>query len=69
MLDTAVFKDKDRDKEALFNVAYNETNNISSVVLLLRHNNIFIAPLWKSGGYIGFGLSVIPSVRSPIRLS
>ena len=28
---------EDKDKEALFNVAF-ETNNISSVELLLRHN-------------------------------
>ena len=27
---------------------------------------LFIAPLWKKGGYIGFGLSVIPSVRPSI---
>ena len=32
--------DKGKDKEALFNVAYNETDNISSRAILL-HNNIF----------------------------
>ena len=31
-------KDKDKDKEALFNVAYNVTDNISSWAIL-RHNN------------------------------
>ena len=31
---------KDKDKEALFNVAYNVTDNISSRAIL-RHNNIF----------------------------
>ena len=33
---------------------------------------LFIAPLWKrggGGGIIGFGLSVIPSIRSSVRLS
>ena len=33
-------KDKDKDKEALFNVTYNVTDNISSRAIL-RHNNIF----------------------------
>ena len=33
-------KDKDKDKEALFNVAYNVTDNISSRAIL-RHYNIF----------------------------
>ena len=32
--------DKDKDKEALFNVAYNVTDNISSEAIL-RHTNIF----------------------------
>ena len=31
---------KDKDTEALFNVAYNVTDNISSQAIL-RHNNIF----------------------------
>ena len=31
--------------------------------------NIFIALLWKKGGYIVFGLSVIPSVRPFVRSS
>ena len=31
---------EDKDKEALFNVAYNVTDNISSQAIL-RHNNIF----------------------------
>ena len=31
---------KEDDKEALFNVAYNETDNISSRAIL-RHNNAF----------------------------
>ena len=29
-----------KDKEALFNIPYNETDNISSQAIL-RHNNIF----------------------------
>ena len=34
----------------------------------IRGNDELIkAPLWKRGGYIGFGLSVIPSVRSFVR--
>ena len=35
--------DKDKDKETLFNVAYNVTDNISSRAIL-RHNNIFNLP-------------------------
>ena len=31
-------KDKDKDKEALFNARF-ETDNLSSVELLLRHND------------------------------
>ena len=38
MCSCAVGKDKDKDKEALFNVAYNVTDNISSRAIL-RHNN------------------------------
>ena len=34
-------KDKDKDKEALFNVAYNVTDNISSRAIL-RHNNYIL---------------------------
>ena len=33
---------KDKYKEALFNVAYLKKKNVSSVELLLRHNNIFL---------------------------
>ena len=43
---------KDKDKEALFNVAYNVTDNISSRAIL-RHNNIFKRYLPALGWLVG----------------
>ena len=60
-----------------YHLQYFSTRSVSQEIVCMLENLscffchllIFIAPLLKSGGYIGFGLSVIPSVRPSIRPS
>ena len=68
-------QDKDKDKEALFNVAYNVTDNISSRAIL-RHSNIFnsllylpsTTPLYVSVSKGAASTSIIKMVLSVLML-
>ena len=57
---TFIFQRLDKDKEALLNVAYNVTDNISSRAIL-QHNNIF-------NRYLPFTMESTPDPVDPGRV-